>query len=74
MRQNSVNHDLLGQTLIADQESTRWEDTILSLTLKSFYDYTQCVKLHSECKITLGVCIKQSVINHWMGVKTTYSV
>ena len=36
--------------------------------------YTQCVKLHTECKSTLSVCKKHSVINHWMGVKTTHSV
>ena len=55
-------------------ERKRWVDTILSLTLESFHNYTQCVKLHTECKITLGVCKKLSVINHWMGVKTTHSV
>ena len=36
--------------------------------------YTQHVKLHTECKRTLGVCKKPSVINHWIGVKTTHSV
>ena len=55
-------------------ERTQWVDTILSLTLESFHKYTQCVKLHIECTSTLGVCKKHSVINHWMGVKTTQSV
>ena len=36
--------------------------------------YTQCVKVHTECKNTLGVCKKHSVINHLMGEKTTHSV
>ena len=41
-RKNSVNHDLLGQANDKDQDYTKF--------------VTLCVKLHTECKSTLGLC------------------
>ena len=43
LRQNHVNHDLLGQANDKDQDHTK-------------VCHTLCVKLHTECKSTLGLC------------------
>ena len=55
-------------------DRTQWIDTTLSLTLESFHNYTQCLKLHTECKSTLGVFKKTQCNKSLYGCKTTHSV